>query len=63
MNIGRSYKKYGLNVQPNGDITYKEWAPNANGITIFGDFNGWNRDEFRCQKDAFGSFTITIPAN
>jgi 1,4-alpha-glucan branching enzyme len=29
-------------------VTYKEWAPEAKSITIFGDFNGWNREEFRC---------------
>ena len=63
VNIARSYKKYGLNVQPNGDIHYKEWAPGAKAITLFGDFNGWNREEFRANKDEFGSFTLTIPAN
>jgi len=39
-----------------------EWAPGAHGISIFGDFNGWNRDEFWCKKNDFGCFTITIPA-
>ena len=63
LNIGRSYKKYGLNVQPNGDIIYKEWAPGANSIAIFGDFNGWNREEFRVGKDEFGCFNCVIPAN
>jgi len=23
-----------------------EWAPGAKAISIFGDFNGWNRNEF-----------------
>mmetsp|Transcript_6309 Transcript_6309/g.10706 ORF Transcript_6309/g.10706 Transcript_6309/m.10706 type:complete len:128 (-) Transcript_6309:2115-2498(-) len=46
--IARSYLKFGLNLRPNGDIEYSEWAPNAKGLTIFGDFNGWNREEFRC---------------
>lgn len=61
--IGQSYLKMGLNLKPNGDIEYTEWAPAANGLTIFGDFNGWNRDEFRCQKDGFGKFSITLKAN
>lgn len=60
--IGRSYNKYGLNLQPNGDIIYKEWAPGAKSISIFGEFNDWNREEFRAGKDDFGSFNITIPA-
>jgi len=63
VNIGKSYEKYGLNVQPNGDIEYVEWAPNANGLTIFGDFNHWNRDEFRCAKNEFGQYKITLKAN
>jgi len=39
-----------------------EWAPGAKGISIFGDFNGWNRDEYWCQKNDFGCFTITLKA-
>lgn len=62
LNIGRSYKKYGLNLQPNGDLIYKEWAPSAKSISIFGEFNNWNRDEYRAGRDDFGCFTITIPA-
>ena len=28
-----------------------EWAPGAKGISIFGDFNGWNRNEFWLQRN------------
>lgn len=63
LKVARSYKQFGLNVQDNGDITYKEWAPAANSISVFGEFNGWNRDEFRCSKDGFGQHTCTIKAN
>jgi 1,4-alpha-glucan branching enzyme len=50
-------------LQPNGDITYNEWAPLAKSLSIFGDFNGWNREEFRCKKNEFGCFSITIKSN
>ncbi len=63
LNIGRSYNKYGLNVMPNGDVVYKEWAPGAQSIAIFGDFNGWNREEYRVGKDEFGTFNCVIKAN
>ena len=63
LNVARSYTKYGLNLQPNGDITYKEWAPEAKSLSIFGDFNYWNRDEFHCAKDGYGCFAVTIKAN
>ena len=39
-----------------------EWAPEAKGISIFGDFNGWNRDEFWLTKNEFGCFFIRLPA-
>jgi len=44
-------------------LTYSEWAPGAKGITIFGDFNNWHREEFRCAKNEFGCFCTTIKAN
>lgn len=35
----RSYLRMGLNVQPNGDILYREWAPNAISASLIGDFS------------------------
>lgn len=46
-----SYNKFGLKKGPNNEMKFVEWAPGAKGISIFGDFNGWNRDEFWAQKD------------
>ena len=40
--LSQSYKTYGLHQQD--DIwVYKEWAPEAKSISIFGDFNNWKR--------------------
>jgi 1,4-alpha-glucan branching enzyme len=63
MNIGRGYKNYGLCLQTNGDILFKEWAPLAKSMSLFGDFNDWNRGEFRCEKNEFGCFTTCVKAN
>lgn len=63
LSIARGYKKYGLQVQANGDIEYNEWAPGAKALTIFGDFNQWNREEYRCTRNEFGTWSIKIPAN
>ena len=49
--------------KPNGDLEYTEWAPGAKSLTIFGDFNAWNREEYRCAKNEFGCHTITLKAN
>lgn len=43
-------------------MKYREWAPCALAISLFGDFNNWNRDEFQASKDEFGVFTLEIPA-
>jgi 1,4-alpha-glucan branching enzyme len=63
INISRSYKKFGLQIQDNGDIQFMEWAPNAKSMSIFGEFNNWNRDQHYCKKNDFGCFTITLKAN
>lgn len=50
--VSKSYQVYGLHEvqgQPNTYL-YKEWAPAAQDITIFGDFNNWNRNEFHAVK-------------
>jgi 1,4-alpha-glucan branching enzyme len=38
--FSRGREKFGFNVQPNGDISYCEWAPNAKQAFLTGDFSG-----------------------
>ncbi|KAK5014058.1 alpha-1,4-glucan branching enzyme, partial [Cryomyces antarcticus] len=54
---------FGFNVKDNGDIVYREWAPNALRAYLIGDFNGWNRDSHPMQKNDFGVWETTLPAN
>lgn len=37
--FSRGYEKFGFNAQENGDITYREWAPNATQAYLIGDFS------------------------
>ena len=37
--FSRGFEKFGFNVQSNGDITYREWAPNAKQAFLTGDFS------------------------
>jgi 1,4-alpha-glucan branching enzyme len=61
LNVAQSYQKYGLHVHPlTGDLEYQEWAPEAKGLSLFGDFNGWNRDQYQGTKDEYGKWTIKI---
>lgn len=48
--FARSYKHYGFNVHDNG-ISFKEWLPGAKEVSLFGDFNGWNRESHKLQRD------------
>ena len=38
-NFSKGYEKMGFIVSPNGDITYREWAPNATSAHLMGDFS------------------------
>jgi hypothetical protein len=37
--FSKGYEKFGFNVNANGDITYREWAPNAVRAYLVGDFS------------------------
>ncbi|ODV93955.1 hypothetical protein PACTADRAFT_77441 [Pachysolen tannophilus NRRL Y-2460] len=62
LKLADSYKEYGLHANQNDhSISYKEYAPNAIGASLIGDFNDWNHDSHKMQRDAFGNFTIILP--
>jgi len=60
--FSRGYERFGLNVQSNGDIVYREWAPNAATASLIGDFNGWDRSKHSMKKDSFGVWEVCVPA-
>ena len=37
--FSKGFTKYGLNMLENGDIVYREWAPNAKEAYLIGDFS------------------------
>lgn len=37
--FSKGYEKFGFNVSENGDIVYREWAPNAMRAYLIGDFS------------------------
>lgn len=37
--LNQGYEKFGFNVRSNGDIVYREWAPNAAEAYLVGDFS------------------------
>lgn len=43
----QGYELFGLNIQSNGDILYREWAPNAKEASLVGDFSTCGADQPR----------------
>ncbi|KAI9680336.1 MAG: alpha-1,4-glucan branching enzyme [Trizodia sp. TS-e1964] len=60
--FSRGFEKFGFNVYENGDISYREWAPNATHASLFGDFNSWNHDATPMKKDDYGVWEVILPA-
>ncbi|GAA5846876.1 hypothetical protein JCM9279_004476 [Rhodotorula babjevae] len=60
--FSRGYEHFGLHELKNGDIRYREWAPNATSAALTGDFNGWNREANQMKKDSFGVWECVVPA-
>ncbi|KZZ94887.1 1,4-alpha-glucan branching enzyme [Moelleriella libera RCEF 2490] len=60
--FSRGFELFGLNVNEDNSITYREWAPNALSASIVGDFNNWDRKTHPMNKTSFGVFELKIPA-
>ena len=62
--ISRGHQFFGLNRgELNGEqgIWYREWAPGAHALSLIGDFNDWNREADRLQRDEFGVWSLFLP--
>jgi len=59
--FSKGYLKFGFNVAADGEVVYREWAPNVVEANVIGDFNQWNRQSHPMKKDGFGIWEITIP--
>ncbi|MCJ1354246.1 MAG: alpha-1,4-glucan branching enzyme [Icmadophila ericetorum] len=60
--FSKGFLRYGFNVQENGDIVYREWAPNATQAFLIGDFNGWNREATPMTRKEYGVWELILPA-
>ena len=60
-NFSKSYLNMGITLLPNNDIKYREYAPGAKGISLFGEFNNWNKEQFWALKDKYGFWELIIP--
>eukprot|EP00842_Homolaphlyctis_polyrhiza_P005693 jgi/Hompol1/6124/HPOL_001607-RA len=59
--FAESFTRMGFNVDPDGTIHYREWAPNATAAFLIGDFNDWNRSSHAMVRDPVGVWEISLP--
>jgi len=57
------HKYVGIHFKENSSIwVIREWAPAAQGMSLIGDFNNWNRDSHPLTRNAHGIWELTLPA-
>ena len=57
-----AYLFFGLHHDPKMKAwVYREWAPNAQDLYLFGDFNNWQRYTHRLKRDKYGIWEIILP--
>jgi len=58
--FAKGYERFGLH-RTSAGLMFKEWAPGALAMCIYGDFNEWKRWQFNGTKDEYGIWTILLP--
>ncbi|WP_309719493.1 alpha-amylase family glycosyl hydrolase, partial [Armatimonas sp.] len=59
--ISQGHKHFGFIPTTTGSVVYREWAPAAKSLHLIGDFNGWNRSATPLERDAHGTWQVTLP--
>lgn len=57
----RSYEEYGIHIQPDNSVRCKEWAPNLGKISVAGEFNSWDQEEWELEMVGSDIWMVTIP--
>jgi len=61
LNFADAYKYFGIHYDKKaGGWYYREWAPAAYELFLFGDFNGWNRNSHPLGRNEFGVWEIFL---
>ncbi|XP_064635389.1 1,4-alpha-glucan-branching enzyme-like [Lineus longissimus] len=60
-NFTKGYEFFGYHRTDDGGVVWREWAPGADGVFLFGDFNNWKKLEWKFQDIGFGKWEVTIP--
>lgn len=58
----RLYNKFGAHLLPEGGVQFVVWAPNAQYVSVIGDFNDWDKSRHPMKpRGASGLWEITLP--
>jgi 1,4-alpha-glucan branching enzyme len=59
----RLYEKLGCHINDEGEAHFAVWAPNARGVSLIADFNGWNPGAHVLEPrwDGSGIWEATVP--
>jgi 1,4-alpha-glucan branching enzyme len=62
LDFAKGHYYYGIHFdkEKNG-WTYREWAPNAQQLSLIGDFNGWDRTTHKLERNNKGDWEIFLP--
>ena len=62
LNFAKGHYYYGINfnTDKNG-WTYREWAPHAHHLFLMGDFNEWDRNTHKLERNNKGDWEIFLP--
>lgn len=58
--FANGYMHYGVHLTPQGWV-YREWAPHAKALSLFGDFNGWDRTSHPLTRKDEDTWEIVLP--
>ncbi|KAL0253960.1 1,4-alpha-glucan-branching enzyme [Cryptococcus tetragattii IND107] len=59
--FSKGYKSMGFQVDKNGGVRYREWAPNATEARLIGEFNNWSHTANPMTKSSFGVWECYVP--
>jgi len=59
--FSEGYKTMGFQLDKDGGVNYREWAPGASEARLIGDFNGWSHTANPMTKSPFGVWECYVP--
>ena len=58
----RLYDKLGAHVLPDGGVAFAVWAPNAEYVSVIGNFNGWDKGRHpMTMRGSSGLWELVVP--